>query len=418
MLVKNSKPFNFHRKAAILILLLVVILSLPAMVGFIVEDNLSMQKLENRQMSACPQISLLQKSPGKFIDAFDKFLKDRVGFRRMANEAYRKLRYYLLKDPPLINITIGRDGNIFMNSHLIYRPYFVFDLLCEQQGDPKPQLLQEMDQIFSSVSHYYTSRGFNVTITAAPTTVAVYPDKLPLEVPKKYRDACLSYAKNDNLLFQLRRMGKENNRYTLYYPLELFKTHRDEPYFYPKESFHWSGQAAFLFARDLLLQSGVIDTLKIDDPKIIEKVGDDLTPYFGFSRDVKAYKFPYSNFQTTVDAPAWISSLCAQFGLLHYHTTNGLSKKRALLLSNSFGIELAPHLAKGFEDLYFFNLNVLMPEEQPKLFARIVDETKPDYIYILFDDAGIIAAPERLEAFLTLDKDSPQDERKIPVQSQ
>ena len=386
----------------LLLALLTGFLALPAFIGLVWNDSSSMQKLENRKMAPLPAFALFKKDPARYIKGLDDFLKDRVGGRRLANEAYRELRYYVLKDPPLSNVSIGRDGFVFMNSHRIDRPNFVYHLLCEQQTKPSDTLFKEMDQIFTSISRYYGQRGYPVTITAAPTNVSIYPDKLPLTLDKKYRDLCQAYDNNDALLYQLQRQGRQSGRYTIYYPLALFKQHRDEPYFWPKELFHWSGRSAFLFARDLLVQSGIVDTLKLDDPAEVALVGDDLVMFFGFSRKVKAYKYPYADFQTTVKEPEWITSLSKQKGMLHFTTANGLSQKKGLLISNSFGIELAPHLAKGFSDFYFFNLNHLRPEDASRFFSGIVDKTKPDHIYILFDDAGIIAAPQRLKAFLGL----------------
>lgn len=392
--------------ARLLIVLLVALLSLPALIGLGGGDSAFLQNLENRRMSPLPPLSLLRENPPQYIEALDNFLKDRVGFRRQANALYRKMRFYLLKDPPAPNISIGRDGFVFMNSHRVEEPNIVFDLLCLQQTTPKKELVTEMDRTFAAVSNYYSSRGFPVTIALAPTNVAVYPDKLPPMVERKYRDACRAYPQSDHLIGQLQHLGREDGRYDLYYPLELFRAHRDEPYFYPKETWHWSGRSAFLFARDLLRHSGVVDRLIIDDPAKPGQIGDDLGMFFGFGRTIHALTYPYANFRTKRDQPAWIRELCKQGkALWRYQTENALSNKRGLLLSNSFGIELTPHLARGFSEFHFFNLNHLKPEEELEFFRRIVEFTRPDHIYVLFDDTGSIAAPQRLQAFLQLDRE-------------
>ncbi len=396
---------HFGWPARLLIGLLFCLLSLPAALGFVWNEAASSQKLENRRMADLPTLAVFREDPAKYIEALDRYLKDHVGLRRAANQMYRKLRYALLKDPPLPNITIGRDGFVFMNSHRVDQPDFVFDLLCRQQINPDPALRAEMDRTFASVSGYYSARGFKVTIAAAPTNVALYADKLSRTVDRKYRDACQAYPESDHLLAQLERMGRMDGSYTLYYPLALFQAHRDEPYFYPKEKWHWTGRSAYLFARDLLRFSGVVDRLIESDQAEVGVVGDDLSMFFSFPRTIKALTYPYANFETTVRRPPWGPSLTKQSGLLHFATKNGLSAKRGLLISNSFGIDLAPHLAKGFGDFYFFNLNHLRPVEEERFFARIVDKTRPDHIYILFDDAGILAAPKRLEAFLKLHGD-------------
>ena len=388
--------------ALLLVGLLSSVLSLPAVVGLMVNDAEALQHLENRRMASPPALSLLGESSKRYIEALDNYLKDHAGWRHTANQLYRKLRYYVLRDPPMENITIGRDGFVFMNSHREDKPNFVFQLLCEQQVQPEAQLVEAMDRTFASVSGYYSARGYEVTIAAAPTNVALYADKLPRTVEKQYRDACLAYPSSDYLLAQLERQGRVGDRYRLYYPLELFRAHRDEPYFYPREKWHWTGRSAYLFARDLLRFSGVLDRLIVDDPAAVGKVGDDLVMFFGFSRQVQALVYPYANVKSTVERPKWAASLSKGGGLLHYASQPGLSDKRGLLIANSFGIDLAPHLAKGFGEFYFYNLNALSQGEEERLFTRIVDLSRPDHIYVLFDDAGIIAAPDRLKVFVKL----------------
>ena len=184
MAAPASNDLSLRWPARLLILLLVVLLSLPAAIGLLGRDIALLQNLENRRMSPLPPLSLFRESPPQYIEALDSFLKDRVGFRRDANALYRKMRFYLLKDPPAPNISIGRDGFVFMNSHKVDEPNFVFDLLCLQQTEPKPQLVEDMDRTFADLSRYYRGRGFPVTIALAPTNVAVYPDKLPAKVER------------------------------------------------------------------------------------------------------------------------------------------------------------------------------------------------------------------------------------------
>jgi len=400
--VKKSIRFQLKSPEIILICLLTILLSLPAVIGLGWNNDDALQKMENRKMAQCPSFELLQNDPKKFINSFDAFLKDRIGFRHFANKIYRKIRYYVFKDAPLHNISIGKDGFVFLNSHRLDKPNFIFNLLCEQQVNPSRELIASMDQTFTNVSRYYKSRGYDVTIVAAPTNVALYPDKLPTRVDKKYRDACISYGTSDTLLFQLENKSQEHKQYKLHYPFRLFKEHRDEPYFFPKEKWHWTGRSTYLFARNLAYRTNVLKELKIDDPAVPELVSDDLLMFFGFERRIKALTYSYDTFHTRTEYPDWQYDLSNRGGLTRYSTSNALSNKRALLLGNSFGIELAPHLARIFKDLYYFNLNDIRKNEEALFFSKIAELTKPDHIYILFDDAGIVAAPKRLAAFTEL----------------
>lgn len=393
---------HFGRSSRLLIALLFCLLSLPAFIGFIWSDVVALQNIENRKMASFPRLSLFRKSPAQFNAALDRYLKDHVGLRRVANLLYLKLRFYVLKDPPLPNVSVGKDGAVFLNSMRANQPNVAYEVLCQQQVNPDPELVAEMDHIFASVSGYYASRGRKVTIAAAPTNISLYPDKLPLTVDKTYRDACQAYPESDTLLTRLERLGQTEGRYTLYYPLKLFRAHRDEPYFYPMETFHWLGRSAYLYARDLLRFSGVVDRLIVDDPAELGDGKDDMVMFFGFSRAIKAMNYPYLNFKTTVTEPDWVPSLIKNGGLTRFTTTNSISGKRGLLLANSFGVSLAPHLAKGFSELYSCNLNHVKPEEELRLFSEIIDLTKPDYVYVLLDEVGMIKAPQRLGAFVEL----------------
>ena len=152
----------------------------------------------------------------------------------------------------------------------------------------------------------------------------------------------------------------------------------------------------------------MVDRLLLDEPTEVDQIGDDLGMFFGFGRTVRARTYPYAGFRTERDQPDWILELCKQGkALWRYRTENALSDKRGLLISNSFGIELTPHLARGFKEFHFFNLNHLKPDEELEFFRRIVDFTRPDHIYVLFDDAGSIAAPQRLAAFAQLVRELP-----------
>lgn len=400
--MRKKVAIHFVGREAVLIALLIGILSLPAIIGIFWSNSDKTRQQENRTATPFPPLEQLRKSPKAFIGSLDAFLNDRIGFRHDANALYRKAKYYIFRDPPLSNINIGKDGVVFMNSHLIDRINFVFNLLCEQQIDPAPDLTTRMDTTLAAVSRFYEGQGFAVTIAAAPTNVAIYPDKLPLDVDQKYRDACNSYGPKNGLLFRLAEMGRKSGAYRIYYPYELFREHRDEPYFYPKERWHWAGKSAYLFARDLAYQTGMMNTLQLDDPAEVGLVDDDLWMFFGFSRKIKAFRYHYKKFHTTVEAPEWQFSMSSNGGLAHYHTQDALTNKRVLLLANSFGLDLAPHLASVFKDLYYFNLNVIEQPDEENTFEKLTQYTKPDHIYVLFDDAGVIAAPDRLAAFVRL----------------
>jgi hypothetical protein len=363
-----------------------------------------LQKLENREMQVCPSIDLLRDSPASYIKQLDACVKDRIGFRRLANATYRRMRFYVFRDPPLANISVGAGGHVFMNSHRLDQPRLVLHNLCEIQLHPNPKLVTEMDTLFTAMTSYYQPQGPHVTIAAVPTTYSLYAQYLPVRIGKGLRDACRAYPTSDSLLSQLARRSTEEKHYDLYYPLDLFRTRSKDPLFYPENRFHWSGESAFLFARSLLMHSGAVDKPYLDDPSQVQIVEDDLSMFFGFARTIKARTYAYKEFTTVVDVPDWAQDLSKNGGLHQYTTRGALSDYRGLLIANSFGIELSQHLAKGFTTFFYYNLNHIPKENEEELrfFREIVKKTKPDFLYFVLDDAGIIAAPERLGSIAQL----------------
>ena len=398
------RKFQMYGHTPIFIALLVLFLSIPAVVGLILKNQATMKNLENRNMTVFPPYRLFKEKPADYIKGVDDYVKDHVGFRQEANEAYRKLRYYVFKDPPLQNITIGKDGHVFLQSFQVTKKDTVYQVLCEDQSAPTPQLTDSVNNILSHASHYYASRGYKTIFALVPSTPVIYPDKLPLNVDKKYRDACLAYGKNDNLLKQLLRRSAAERKYTLFYPYELFYQHKNEPYFFPKERYHWTGKSTYLFTRTLLKDTGVTETLQLNDPSKVAQVKDDLATFFGFNRPIMGYDYPYANRPTKMQDLEWLSQYSKYGTLIHYTTENSLTQKKALLLGNSFTIDFAPHLARAFHEMDYVNLNVIQQNEIEEVFAKLPEHLHPDYIFFVYDDTHTGELPKSLAAFQKLDQ--------------
>lgn len=400
----STSRFRLHGQASLVIALVVCLLSVPAIIGWERSNARATRELENRNMAAMPELLLLRKNAPEYIKAMDAYLKDTVGFRIQANALYRKLRYFVFRDPPMPNITIGRDGHVFLNSPRPTSPYAFFESLCVRQGDPSLKELDLLDSVMARISTYLQGQGIQATFAIAPSTLSLYADKLPLQVSPLYRKACLAYPEQDHLLARLQRQGMASRRYQLFYPYDLFAAHKDEKGFYPKERYHWEGKSAYLFARHLTLASGAIDTLIADDAAELSVVPDDITTFFGFARTIKAYVYPYAGQMIIkMDPQRWLKEFSAQVRLNHIKAESSLSSKSVLMIANSFGLSLAPHLARCFEHVYFLDLNSIQEHEQRAVFAALIKRIRPDYVFFVFDDVNFVQIPSRLAGFMELE---------------
>lgn len=400
----KTSAFRFHGRTLLLILVVASLLALPAAIGWIRGNAPSTRELENRNMAALPGLQLLRENAPAYIKQMDAHLKDRIGLRHQANALYRKLRYFIFHDPPLANVTIGRNGHTFLNAPRPTTPYAFFESLCLRQGSPSPKEVQTLSSALGRISGYLQRQGIETTFAIAPSTLSLYAETLPLRVPPAYRRACLAYPEQDHLLARLQRQGEASGHYRLFYPYELFARHRGEEGFYPKERYHWEGKSVYLFARHLAQASGAVAAPKLDDPAQLGTVPDDIATFFGFARTVTGYTYAYGDQASTVQPVPWIGEFSQQGQLTLSTTENSLHPGTALLIANSFGIALAPHLARCFEQLYFLDLNLLQINEQRPVFAALIERTRPDYVFFVFDDVNVVHIPQRLAGFIQLEE--------------
>lgn len=406
----SLSPFRLHGKAPLLIALIVGLLALPPVVGLIDNNAQAIRTMEHRDIAAWPPLRLLQSNAPEFIEASEAWIKDNIGFRFQANALYQKLRLGSFRNAPQPNITIGLDGHVFLNSADATKPYLFFEALCLEQANPSPEMLQTLDATLAAATRLFRRRGAQVTFAIVPATPSLYADKIPLSLPGHYRSACLTYSGKDHALARLQRQGESTDRYRIFYPYSLFTAHKDEPYFWPKERFHWEGRSAYLFARHLLKASGVIETLLLDDAAKIVPVDDDLAGFFGFSRPVSAYVYPYTGQPLVRITEPWARGFSRKETFSHLLTKGSLSDKSALMVANSFGGMIVAHLARGFRHLYTLDTNWLMQEEQATVLATVIEHIRPDYVYFVFDDQNVGNLPEWLASFVELER---QDARPL-----
>ena len=407
---KHSSSFRLHGQTPLLLALVLCCLSLPAIIGWERNNASAARELENRNLAAAPPFKLLRKNPPEYIKSMDAYLKDTVGFRLEANALYRKLRYYIFQDPPLANVTIGRDGHSFLNSPQATQPYAFFESLCMQQGTPSGELLAQLDQAMAAASGFFERRGARAYFAIAPSTLSLYADKLPLQVAPAYRKACMAYPSQDHALAKLQRQGEATHRYHIFYPYDLFAGHKNEKGFYPKERYHWEGKSTYLFARHLSHFIGATDTVVDNDQARLSTVKDDIAGFFGFSRTIAGYEYHSPAKVIQVEAEKWLKAFSEHGVMVRINTANSLSPKSALLIANSFGIALAPQLAKSFKDFYYLDLNMIREDEQAAVFAAIAERLQPDYVFFVFDDVNVTTIPRRLAGFAQLNEQVNQAE--------
>ena len=366
-----------------------LILSIPGVSGLF-EDSKEREQWERRELAGFPIISDLYLRPVKYFGALDLYLNDHFGLARFLNKLNRKGLFYAFNTTPSKNISIGRDGFIYLNSHSKKDKNMVFKYYCNERQYDEAYFVNTASSI-KVVEENFTRRGYRFFFGLAPSKPVIYPYNLPESVPKKLKDACSNASQSDfgtvKMIVGLQETGSK-----IYYPYSLFQGRQHEKYFYPKENFHWKGKSAHLFAGGLLRSLGIQVTKNYHDGAFLKEDQSDLSNFLGFSLPVKVWSYPYNDFgvKHMPVLPGPTEKYYERVNDYSYYRTNSpLSDRKAIILSDSFGYNAVSHLAPGYTEVLHINISNLQEPEKRSFYVDYIDNYKPDDVIFLFHDAGI-----------------------------
>ncbi|MFT4655236.1 MAG: hypothetical protein ACI82S_002896 [Patiriisocius sp.] len=395
----NPKHSGLSRRAVVVVLSISIVLLIPLLATVWTDDN-ARSKWEKRNLESFPEWHGLA-AINEYFDKISEFADDHIGLALEFNQIYRKILFYIFGDSPVKNITVGRSGFVYLNSHTPKRKNIVYKNLCIR-GASSSHSLDVIDRV-EKVFKYFASSGLNVSLGVAITKPVLYPEFLPVYIPTPLRKACSSF-RDDNFLVSIQNK-MELNGGTYYYPYEMFFQQKNVEAFYPKENFHWSGRSSHVFAKGLLNQIGIEVSPAFSVGEKLTTGRSDLNP-IGFERAVNVWHYPYQSYgvsKTTVARQMVMPYYSRIRDVSYYKTESPMSDRKLLLLSNSFGAYVAPHLAPGFKELYHVNLNHLQKDEYKRFFNEFINSLSiTDVMFIVHDDGLINSWGKKLIRELNL----------------
>ena len=368
------------------LLILLVIFSIPAVASFFT-DHKERSEWEKRKLATLPKLENVE-TINQYFSGMDSYINDHIGFALNFNKIYRQMVYYVFQDSPVDNISYGKSGFTYLNSHTTKYINSSFNIVCNNGS--KFHRLKSIEQDLDDIHRHFEQRGYTVSFGIAVTKVALYPEYLPDSTPTKLIEACQKNIENDNLLTRLH--DRSTNEKTFHYPQKELLTLKNDPYFYPKENFHWNGMSAHYFSKGLLTRMGIEIDDGAYDKKHLATVNSDLSQ-LGFIRRAKAWRYPYSEYQVKITrkSPELIKQYYKNVrDYSEFDTSNPATDETALVLSNSFGAYTAPHLAPAFKKLYHINVNHMMTKEKARIYGKLIDRLNPDRIIFIFHDDAMI----------------------------
>ncbi|WOJ95192.1 hypothetical protein R0135_08460 [Congregibacter variabilis] len=385
---EQSEIVVFAGHTRLMIVCVALAFLLPAVAGFFTNHK-ARQSWEKRELAVLPNV-IEAKSSKHFFTDLEAFIDDHIGFATPLNKIYRQLQFYVFSDSPIANVDVGDDGFVFFNAHSATRPYAAIKKICRPSTPHIKKTERAMAAFASAVREY----GASISYAIVPSKPLLYPQELPATVPAPHRKACLALDPLQSAAGQLRERASGKD-YAVHFPVEELLSMRNEPAFYPPGNFHSASKINHVFAAGLLRSLDIDPGTAYSKGARLQMINADMR-VMGFVRSVQAWTYPYADFRVSVNRgkPEWVTryySRARDFGT--YVSARPASNRSALLLSNSFGAFVAPHLAPGFKSLTHINLNALQESEAALFLQQIMERVKPDDLIVLFHDGGIPSAP-------------------------
>ncbi|MCH8619383.1 hypothetical protein [Undibacterium sp. TS12] len=344
---------------------------------------------ENRVLATRPGLPLDIPQLLKFPAQADAFLNDHFGLRSMMVAWNNKLRYHLLGDINAVQLTAGKDGYIFFNSHAASAPLSMVNFLCGKNVSAENRA--EIVRTASDFMQLALQVQPKSHLLLVPTKPVVYADKLPAWLQQQ----CSFYTPPLPAIVTVMQAqpvfaGK------VIYPLVEMQALKSRWQVYPKLTFHWTGDGpqpiAQLVAESHLQRSRLI-TLKGK----LHDVPSDIQQFLpGVALMVPTNDPDYASAAINACEGAGcfpeFKGIADKIGDATRYRHQQKKGPRLLLISDSFGHGVAGFFSEYFGEVWHVSMNDLnqLSTGQRQAFRKILfDDYAPDEVLYVFHDAAV-----------------------------
>ncbi|WP_210253762.1 hypothetical protein [Bradyrhizobium sp. S69] len=334
----------------------------------------------------------------------DDYLRDHFGLRRLALRIHDKLVWYILRESPSVQVTRGRDGTLFFNSHTAKYPYSLIATSCGI-GLSAADVTAAADQVRTFLRQ---AHGINPasTLVIIPTKAPIYPELLPTWLDERCRTAT-----PPAILIERQLLGEPELATMLDYPLEEMLALKTSVPVYPSQSFHWAGEMPRILSEQISEKTfGLTKILNFRTHTVVAQ--SDLQRFIpGIPLWVEV---PEPDYAAAGVRPCFGPACFPEIGKLaeqladvsRFRSNNGAGKK-LLMVTDSFGAAIAVWFSQYFSEVWHLNVNSLInvsgdPINQANLSKAIFSDFRPDRVIYLFHDGAALYAPAKLSKILSV----------------
>jgi alginate O-acetyltransferase complex protein AlgJ len=322
----------------IITLIFSIAIFVPFSIG-IVEKDKNVSVIEKRKLSTFPKIGGNINDIKKFPKLFDTYYSDHFGLRDWFTKYYKLVKFNL-GDSPSNDVTIGKDGWLFLGS--IKKGYNKYS---DPIGDVRninlfsKSDLKKFATYMVSLKRWLNDKGIEYVFVIAPNKHTIYFDKLPDYISKANK-----YSSTDQLVEYL----KFHTNVTVVDLRKILIENKKKHQLYYKTDTHWNHFAANIAQYEIILE---IEKLfpKLINPEIVKlkeevRDGGDLAGFIGMNDFIESGPQPiFENSCNPVKYPEDAKDLEP-----HSFSCEG-QKLNAVIFRDSFFAALQPYFSRKFK---------------------------------------------------------------------
>ncbi|MBC3907132.1 hypothetical protein [Undibacterium umbellatum] len=363
------------------------ILLTPALVHM--SGKLQGPGIENRALATKPALPRTWSETLKFPAAVDSYLNDNFGLRNNLVAWNNQLRYHVLGDINAVQLTAGKDGYIFFNSHAANTPLGMIHFLCGKNvGEKDRAEIVRTATDFMQMAVQVKAESYLLLV---PTKPVVYADKLPDWLQQQ----CAQYTPSlPGIIAALKSLPELKDK--IIYPLAEMQAFKKSMAVFPKNTFHWTGSGpqpvAQLVAENYLHHKRLV-TLTSN----LHDVPSDIQQFLpGVALTVPTHDPDYVKAGIVACLgvacfPEFIETASKIGDVSRYRHRDSRGPK-LLLISDSFGQGVAGFFSEYYGEVWHVSLNSinqLSDKEQASFKQILLKEYAPDQILYVFHDAAV-----------------------------
>ena len=316
---------------------------------------------ENRTLASKPILSIDNYS--EYPDLYESYYNDTLAFKNELTNLNSRIKYNLFNISSNDAVIKGEDNWLFYNSK--YKDDG--DVLADYQRTNyySEEMLNKFKDALNAKKEFLDNLGIEFYVYIASNKEEIYSEYMP-----DYYVRLKEESKTDVLVDFLR----ENTDVNIVYPKETLIENKDKYQLYYKSDTHWNQYGAYLGFRDLMSAMGeetpALDELTVDENL---KNDGDLANMINMSLELKEIN-PIVNYRKDIK----IELVEDKGKLMNRYETSNLNGKKLITYRDSFWINMAPFLAREFEESAFiwgipFNYAQIEKEKPDVVILEVVE---------------------------------------------